>query len=248
MISIKSDTDIAGIRDAGRITASALRKVRESVRPGISTLELNAIAENSIKGDGGRPAFLHYRGYPATICASVNDCVVHGIPSSGELKAGDIISIDVGVEYRGYYADMAATFAVGDIDKGLRQLIGVTERSLLNGIDMARPGRRLFDISSAVQKTAEASGYGVVRAFVGHGIGKNLHEEPEIPNYGEAGTGEVLRRGMVFAIEPMLNAGGSEIYICDDGWTARTKDGSMSAHFEHTVAITDSGPEILTTE
>ncbi len=237
------------MREAGRITARALRLVGEAVKPGITTVELDAIAEATICDAGAVPAFKGYHGFPATICSSVNDEVVHGIPArSRRLLLGDIVSVDVGAIVDGYYGDSAMTFPVGEIDSETRRLLDVTAASLAAGIAKARVGMRLFDISAAVQAVAETAGFSVVREYVGHGIGREMHEEPQIPNFGPAGKGPALKEGMVFAIEPMINAGTATVRQMDDGWTVMTSDGACSAHFEHTIAVTADGPVILTVE
>ncbi|HKI59090.1 MAG TPA: type I methionyl aminopeptidase, partial [Trueperaceae bacterium] len=209
-------------------------------------LELNALAEDAIVSRGGKPAFKGYRGFPATLCTSVNEVVVHGIPGDLRLSEGDIVSIDIGTFYRGYAADQAATFAVGDVSGEARRLLEVTERSLTVGIAAAVAGRRLGDVSAAIQDVVETAGFWVIREFVGHGIGREFHEGPEVPNYGRAGTGPVLRPGLVLAIEPMVSLDKTTVSVADDGWTASTADGSLAAHFEHTVAITEDGPRVLT--
>ena len=234
--------------EAGRITARALRLVGERVRPGVATGELDSVAEQAIREEGAVPAFLGYHGFPASICASLNSQVVHGIPGKTRLREGDIISIDIGAVHEGYYGDSARTFAVGEVSELAKALMDATERSLFAGIALCEPGRHLYDISSAVQTVAEGAGFSVVREYVGHGIGQAMHEEPNVPNYGPAGKGPLLKEGMVFAIEPMVNAGGAAVESLDDGWTVVTQDGSLSAHFEHTVAITPSGPLVLTVE
>ena len=246
MITLKSEDEIALIRKAGIITRLALARMKEAVRPGVSTQELDEIAVKTIKENGGQPAFKGYRGFPANICTSINEVVVHGIPSKRRLKEGDIISIDVGVRLNGYCADAASTFAVGEISRQAQELIDTTRNALARGIAMASSENRLSDISHTIQTYAEGEGFSVVRAFVGHGIGKNLHEDPEVPNFGKEGAGPRLKNGMVLAIEPMINEGGYEVEILSDGWTAVTKDRSLSAHFEHTIAITSNGPRILT--
>ncbi|MBP7055510.1 MAG: type I methionyl aminopeptidase [Candidatus Omnitrophica bacterium] len=246
MIILRNADEIKAIRNAGRITARTLEKLSGSVRPGITTKELDDIAGIEIRSLGGVPAFKGYRGFPANICTSINEVVVHGIPSKRVLEEGDIISIDVGVGCDGYFADAAVTVGVGEIAPDARSLIEVTRASLYEGLAKARAKNRLSDISSAIQQYAESKGFSVVRSFVGHGIGTKIHEDPEIPNFGKSGTGPRLDRGMVLAIEPMINAGTYEVMICEDGWTAVTADGSLSAHFEHTVVITDSDVEILT--
>lgn len=235
------------MRDAGRIVAEAHEEVAKAIRPGISTLELDKIAEKYIKSQGAIPAFKGYNGFSGSICASVNQEVVHGIPSKKrKLKAGDIISIDIGAMINGYNADAARTYPVGDIDEEMAMLLRITEESLYKGIEKAIAGNRLGDISHAVQTHAENNGFGVVRDYVGHGIGRRIHEDPQIPNYGNAGHGPRLKAGMVLAIEPMLNAGTWEVKTLADGWTVETKDGKPSAHFEDTVAIRAGKPEILT--
>lgn len=237
------------MREAGRVTARALRLVGESVRAGVTTLELDRIAEEVIRGAGALPAFKGYHGFPATICASINGEVVHGIPSANRVLAdGDILSVDVGAIVDGYYGDSAMTFPVGEVSDEAKRLLDATRRSLEAGISKARPGMRLYDISNAVQTVAEGAGFSVVREYVGHGIGRSMHEEPQIPNYGPAGKGPTLQEGMVLAIEPMINAGTADVRSLDDGWTVVTVDGACSAHFEHTVAIGPDGPIILTME
>jgi len=245
----KSAAEIETMREAGRITARALRLVGEAVAVGMSTQELDRIAEEAIRGQGALPAFKGYHGFPATICASLNGEVVHGIPSPNRmLSEGDVLSVDVGAIVNGYYGDSAMTFPVGAVSDEAARLLDVTRRSLDAGIAKARPGMRLYDISNAVQTVAEAAGFSVVREYVGHGIGRSMHEEPQIPNYGPAGKGPTLEEGMVLAIEPMINAGSAEVRSLDDGWTVVTVDGAYSAHFEHTVAIGPDGPIVLTTE
>jgi len=247
MIILKSKEEIERIRESNRIVAEVLRKLEEIIAPGITTKDIDGLAEEMAKKYEARPAFKGYRGYPASVCTSLNSEVVHGIPSSRELQEGDIISLDFGIYFKGYYGDAAITVPVGDVPDRGKKLIRVTEESLYKGIDEARPGNRLGDISAAVQEHVEAAGFSVVRDFVGHGIGKGLHEDPQIPNYGTRGRGIVLREGMVFAIEPMVNEGTFDVAVTGDGWTVVTKDGKLSAHFEHTVAIRDNGPEILST-
>lgn len=236
------------MREAGRITAMALRVVGDAVRPGVTTGELDAIAEAAIRDAGAVPAFKGYHGFPATLCTSVDEQVVHGIPGGRVLREGEILSVDCGAIVDGYYGDSAKTFPVGDVSGEARRLMDVTRRSLEAGIARCRPGMRLHDISAAVQEVAEGAGFGVVREYVGHGIGRAMHEDPQVPNYGQAGTGPTLKTGMVLAIEPMINAGRPDVRSLDDGWTVVTADGHLSAHFEHTVAITDAGPMILTLE
>lgn len=249
MIVRKSVSEIEVMKEAGRISARVLRLVGEAISPGVNTLDLDRYAEEIIRGEGAIPAFKGYSGFPATLCTSVNEQVVHGIPSSTvRLAEGDILSVDVGAIVEGYYGDNAATFPVGTITEDIRNLLDVTERSLYAGIDAALAGNRLGDIGSAVQAVAEAAGYGVIRDYVGHGIGAAMHEDPSVPNYGRPGTGAKLLPGMVIAIEPMINLGGYQVRSLDDGWTVVTLDGLVSAHFEHTVAITEGGPVILTVE
>jgi len=247
MIDIKSENELKLISEAGKIVKVILEELKAASRPGIKTSDLEKKAEEIIKKSGSRSAFYGYMGFPGVICTSLNEQVVHGIPGDVTLSSGDILSIDVGIEKNGYYADSAITVPVGDgVSERARSLIDITEKALFIGIEKAVEGNRLFDISSAIQLFAESRNYGVVRSFVGHGIGKNLHEEPEVPNFGKQGTGLRLKRGMVLAIEPMINEGGYEVEVLNDGWTAVTKDRKLSAHFEHTVAVTSSGPKILT--
>lgn len=231
---------------AGRIVAEVLEETRNIVAPDVTTLELDKFVESYIKSKGASPAFKGYRGFPASICTSVNEQVVHGIPSSERLREGDIISLDTGVYYNGFYGDAALTLTVGEVSKVAKKLLSVTEKSLYLGIKKAVAGNRLFDISSAIQNQIESEGFSVVRSFVGHGIGRELHEDPQLPNFGRQGDGPTLKEGMTLAIEPMVNAGTWDVEILDDGWTAVTKDRNLSAHFEHTVAITSNGPVILT--
>lgn len=232
--------------EACRIVAEVLEGIKRRVAPGIRTIELDEYTEAFIISRGARPAFKGYRGYPASVCTSINEQVVHGIPSSNRLREGDIISLDIGVYYRGFYGDAALTLPVGKVSVHAERLLAATEESLYRGIEKAVPGNRLSDVSAAIQECVEKDGFTVVRNFVGHGIGRDLHEEPQIPNFGKPGQGPELREGMTLAIEPMVNAGGWEVMILDDGWTAVTKDGSLSAHFEHTIAITKDGNVILT--
>lgn len=236
------------MREAGRITARTLRLVGEAVASGVTTAALDAIAEEVIRSAGALPAFKGYHGFPGTICSSINDQVVHGIPGPTLLREGDIISVDVGAIVDGYYGDSAMTFAVGAIGDEARSLMDATRHALEAGIAQCMPGRRLYDISHAVQSVAEGAGFSVVREYVGHGIGRSMHEDPQLPNFGAPGQGPTLAPGMVFAIEPMVNAGGAAVRSLDDGWTVVTQDGSPSAHFEHTVAVTDDGPLVLTLE
>lgn len=249
MIIKKSPAEIEMMAKAGRLSAKVLREVGACIRPGISTYELDRLAETLIRMEGGIPAFKGYGGFPGSICASVNEQIVHGIPSKGViLKEGDIISIDTGAIVGGWVGDNAWTFAVGKISPEKKRLLEVTEKCMWAGIEAARPGNRLGDIGAAVQEIAEAAGYGVVREYVGHGIGRNMHEEPNVPNYGRRHTGIVLEPGMVIAIEPMINIGTHLTKEMPDGWLVCTRDGKPSAHFEKTVAITEDGPLVLTTE
>jgi methionyl aminopeptidase len=246
MIILKSPEEIKMMSRACVIVAEALRALEEVVKPGISTREIERFVEKIVLDRGAVPAFKGYRNYPSSVCTSVNDQVVHGIPSSVVLDEGDIVSIDLGVYLGGFYGDAAVTLPVGKVSPLAERLIRVTKEALALGIERAQPGNRVSDISHAVQKHAEANGFSVVRSFVGHGIGRSLHEEPQVPNFGEPGRGARLKEGMTLAIEPMVNAGGYEVSVLDDGWTAVTVDGGLSAHYEHTVAITGNGPRILT--
>lgn len=247
MIVLKTSRELKLMREAGRISAKALRLVGEAVKPGVSTAYLDKLAYDYIISQGARPNFLNYGGFPATACISVNNQVIHGIPSKHTiLKEGDIVSVDLGAAIDGYNGDNAATFACGKVTDEAQRLMDVTRESLYEGIKMATVGNRIGDIGSAVQQYVEARGYSVVRKFVGHGVGASLHEDPEVPNYGKPGRGVRLQRGMTLAIEPMVNAGGYDVQQLSDGWTVITADGSLSAHFEHSVAITDDGPIILT--
>mgnify|MGYP006271993673 FL=1 len=243
---LKRPSEIEAMADAAVINREALEAVEAALAPGVTTAELNAVAEEVILRSGGRPAFKGYRGFPATLCTSVNEVVVHGIPDERPLNEGDIVSIDVGTFYRGYAADMARTYAVGEIPTETRRLLEATERSLFAGIERATPGNRLGDVSAAIQDVVEEAGFWVVREFVGHGIGREFHEGPDVPNFGRAGTGPVLRPGLVLAIEPMVTLSRTAVIVLDDGWTAPTESGVPSAHFEHTVAVTEDGPRVLT--
>ena len=249
MISLKSAREIEVMRRANVIVAEILQELKKKVAPGVTTLELDALAEELTYKKKAQPAFKGYtmagRVYPRTLCVSINEEIVHGIPSNRPLRAGDVVGLDFGVVYDGFYGDAAVTVGVGEVGEEARRLMQVTEEALYKGIEQLREGKRLGDLSSAVQTTVESAGFSVVRAFVGHGIGKKLHEEPPIPNYGEPDRGVRLREGMVLAIEPMVNAGGCEVEIKEDGWTAVTKDRSLAAHFEHSVAITKNGPYVL---
>jgi methionyl aminopeptidase len=246
MIILKSNREIDLMREAGRIVALALEKMRTSVKPGITTADLDRIAEEVITENGARPLFKGYGGFPASICASVNEEVVHGIPSLRLLNSGDIISIDIGAEKNGYCGDAAVTLPVGEVSEEALNLLQVTKTALEKGIEKACPGNRLSDISHAVQSYAESHGFSVVREYVGHGIGTKMHEDPKVPNFGPPGRGPRLETGMVLAIEPMVNQGTYQVEVLQDGWTVVTRDRKLSAHFEHTVAVTDNGPEILT--
>jgi methionyl aminopeptidase len=250
VIDIKTPAQITLMRQAGQVLVAAMRLCREQlVEPGISTLEIDQEVEALIRQSGAKPAFKGYRGFPATVCISINEEVVHGIPAAHRrLKEGDIVGLDFGAIVDGYYADAAITVPVGEIPPDVRRLLDVTREALELAIAAARPGKRLGDVSAAVQRHVDAAGFGVVRAFVGHGIGRELHEDPQIPNFGEPGKGALLRPGMVLAIEPMVTMGHWEVRVLADRWTAVTEDGSLAAHFEHTVAITESGPDVLTQE
>ncbi|MFO7767096.1 MAG: type I methionyl aminopeptidase [Pelovirga sp.] len=245
MIVLKSQAELKKMRRAGRMVAEVLMLLRDKIKPGVTSLELDAVAEKQCRKWNVKPAFKGYGGFPFTICASPNEQIVHGFPNSTPLLSGDILSIDFGLVCDGFYGDHAITFPVGEVDTDTRHLLEVTSQSLQQGIAAARPDGFLSDISHAVQSCVEKAGYSVVREFVGHGIGRQLHEDPQIPNYGQSGSGPRLRSGMTLAIEPMVNVGKPGVKILDDGWTAVTVDGKRSAHFEHTVAITDNGPEIL---
>lgn len=246
MIVCKSAREIEKLRTSGRLVSEILDEMRTKVKPGVTTLELESFVQKRVKQLGVKPAFRGYRGYPCCLCASVNNEIVHGIPSRRLLSEGDIVSLDLGVIVDGYYGDSALTLPVGVVSDPLKRLLKVTEESLQLAIDQARLGNHLGDISAAVQRHAESAGYSVVREFVGHGIGRELHEEPQIPNFGDPGHGPVLKEGMVLAIEPMVNEGTSEVRMLNDRWTAVTADGAFSAHFEHMVAITRNGPDVLT--
>jgi methionyl aminopeptidase len=246
MIIRKSQAEIEKMARAGAVVRGCLDLLGREIEPGITTKELDRLAEKYIKSRGGIPTFKGYRGFPGSICASPNDMVVHGIPGKVRLHDGDIVGVDVGVTMDGYIADAAATFPVGEISDGARELLRVTEESLMQGIAQCRIGNRVGDISHAVQAHAESHGFSVVESMVGHGVGRAMHEDPQVPNFGSPGQGPELREGMVLAIEPMVNVGGVEVEVGDDSWAIYTKDGSLSAHFEHTVAITKNGPRILT--
>jgi len=247
MIVCRSAAEIERMRRANQFVAEVLAKLEAAVAPGVTTADLDRLAETLVRNGGAEPAFKGYRGYPATLCASVNEEVVHGIPSAGRaLRSGDIISLDIGVKLDGFYGDSAVTVAVGEVPDATHQLLRVTNEALERGIRQAQVGGRLSDIGHAIQGWVETHGFSVVREFVGHGIGEKLHEEPQIPNYGQPGRGPKLAEGMVLAIEPMVAMGRPETRVLADGWTAVTRDGSLAAHFEHTVAVTASGPLVLT--
>ncbi|MGH7167659.1 MAG: type I methionyl aminopeptidase [Nitrospiraceae bacterium] len=247
-IELKTQEEIEIMAKASKLVAETLQALKREVRPGITTGELDRLAEEFIRSRGGVPAFKGYRNYPNTLCASVNEQVVHGIPSKRVLRQGDIIGLDLGAIVEGFYGDSAVTLAVGAIHPKAAELLRVTEEALYKGIEQAVVGNRLSDISHAVQRHAEAAGFSVVMDFVGHGIGRQLHEDPQVPNYGQPGQGPRLQVGMVLAIEPMVNVGGSGVRILEDRWTAVTQDGSLSAHFEHTIAIQPSGPPRILTK
>lgn len=246
-MELKSAKDLVGMRRAGRAAARALSRVMEAAQVGVTTQALDRVAERAIRAEGGTPTFLGYRGYPACVCLSINDEVVHGIPSpQRRLSSGDIVGIDIGVTLDGWVGDTAFTVAIGDVSEKVRALLEAGEKSLERGIQACRVGGRLGDVSSAIQIEAEGRGFGVVRDFVGHGIGRAMHEDPAVPNFGSPGTGVRLEAGLVLALEPMLTAGDWKVKVNPDGWTVVTADGGWSSHFEHTVALTDKGPEILT--
>lgn len=246
MVVLKTTAELQKMRRAGAISAQALQLGGETLKPGITTGEVDRIIEKFILSKGAKPSFLGYGGFPGSACISVNDEVIHGIPGKRTVKQGDVVSIDVGAFLDGYHGDNAATFIVGEVPDATRALLDATKQSLMEAIAVARPGNRIGDIANAVQSYVEARGFGVVREYVGHGVGRELHESPEVPNFGKAGHGVRLTAGMVIAIEPMINLGTGAIRVLDDGWTVVTRDGLPSAHFEHTVAITADGPVILT--
>lgn len=246
MIPIKNEHEIEIMRRACKITAAARALAGDMVRPGVTTLEIDKAVYDFIRSQGATPSFLHYSGYPASTCISVNDVVIHGIPDRRVLKEGDIVSVDVGACWHGFHGDCAATYACGEISPSAQKLIQVTQQSFFEGIRAARQGNRISDIGHAVQAYVEANGFSVVRSFVGHGVGEQMHEEPEVPNFGAPGRGPRLVRGMTIAVEPMVCAGDYEVRILRDGWTTVTADGSLAAHYENTVLITDGEPEILT--
>jgi methionyl aminopeptidase len=246
MVSLKSAREIETMRRSGKITAAVLTELMKAVRPGVTTGKLDEMAEQGIRSRGGVPTFKGYHGFPASICASVNEEVVHGIPSTRVLRDGDLLSIDIGTTLDGYVSDSAVTIPVGTIAANARRLLEVTQECLMIGIAQMQVGNHLGDIGAAVQTHAERHGYGVVRELVGHGVGREMHEQPQVPNYGKAGTGMALRPGLVLAVEPMITEGDRKVEILKDGWTVVTADGKLAAHFEHTIAVTENGPKILT--
>ena len=246
MIVRKSADEIDTMARAGRVVAETLALMGETIRPGISTRELDDLAEELIRSRGGVPTFKGYRGFPASICASPNDMVVHGIPGGYRVREGDLLTVDVGVTLEGFVADSAYTFAVGEVGEEAERLLAVCQAALAAGIAEARDGNHVGDISAAVQRVTEEAGFSVIKSLVGHGVGRSMHEEPQVPNYGRPGRGPKLATGMTIAIEPMITAGGEEVAVADDDWSISTVDGSLSAHFEHTVAVRENGPRILT--
>lgn len=245
MIVLRSLKEIEKLRASNRIVAVVMDQLKKAIQPGATTLELDEMAEKLVLDMGGVPAFKGYKGYKHTLCTSVNEQVVHGIPNKGKLRDGDILSIDIGVKLDGYYGDHAVTVPVGRVSGDAKRLLKFCEEALWKGIEKAHAGNRLFDVSNAIQVHAESAGFSVVRVYVGHGIGTNLHEEPQVPNFGEPGTGPELKPGMVMAIEPMLNIGNADVKVLDDAWTVVTADGKLSAHFEHSLAVSENGPDIL---
>ncbi len=246
MICLKSQRELETMHQANNLVHRVLRAVAEAAAPGVSTKDLDDLAEEMIRSEGGVPAFKGYRGFPATLCTSINDVIVHGIPSATvRFAKGDLVSVDCGVLLDGFYGDSAVSFGIGDVGDEARRLMDVTRRCLEDAVAAATPDGRLGDIGAAVQQRAEEAGFGVVREFVGHGIGRALHEEPQVPNYGKAGHGQRLKAGLVIAIEPMITGGSWRVHIDDDGWTARTEDGRLAAHFEYSVAVTADGPRVL---
>ncbi len=246
MINLKTDHEIEMMARAGRVLAGVVEELKRACREGVRTIELDRLAERRIRAAGARPGFLGYHGFPNSICVSINDEAVHGIPGRRRIEGGDIVSLDLGLVLDGFWADMGCTVAVGSVEPEALRLVQVTEECLGVAIQHAQPGGRLGDISAAVQAHAEAAGFSVIRQFVGHGIGRQMHEDPQLPNFGIAGTGPELKPGMTLAIEPMVNQGAPDVYIKPDGWTVCTTDGSLSAYFEHTVAVTRRGPRVLT--
>ncbi len=246
MIFLKSTSELDAMDRANRVVHRVLRLVADAARPGLSTAELDGLAEDAILTEGGRPAFKGYRGFPATLCTSINEVIVHGIPDRGMvLREGDLLSVDCGVVLDGFYGDAAVTVPVGEVDASARQLMDVTRRCLEDAVGVVQPGNRLGDVGAAVQRRAEDAGFGVVRDFVGHGIGRSLHEDPQVPNYGLPGQGPLMKPGLVLAIEPMITLGSWRVKVDDDGWTARTEDGKLAAHFEYSVAVTEQGHRVL---
>jgi methionyl aminopeptidase len=246
VINLKSAREIEIMRRSGKITSKTLERLMQAARPGVTTAQLDRIADESIRSMGGVPTFIGYNGYPSAICTSVNDEVVHGMPGDRVLVEGDLLSLDIGTTLEGYVSDSAITVPVGNVSEAAKRLMRVTQECLMLGIAQMQAGKHLGDIGHAVQQHAETNGYGVVRALVGHGIGRKMHEDPQVPNYGTAGQGTLLRNGLVLAIEPMITEGTWEVATLEDGWTVVTEDGKLAAHFEHTIAITDHGPKILT--
>lgn len=246
MITLRSAREIEAMRRSGKITAKVLTDLMLAAKPGMSTAEIDALAEKGIRELGGEPTFKGYRGYPASVCTSVNDRVVHGIPNGEVLREGDLLSIDLGTTLEGYVSDSAVTVPIGAVSPQARRLLDVTQECLMLGIEQMRIGNHVGDIGHAVQRHAEANGYGVVRVLVGHGVGTSMHEDPQVPNYGKRGTGAKMRPGLVLAVEPMITQGTHEVKILEDGWTVVTADGKLAAHFEHTIALTQDGPRILT--
>jgi len=247
MIELRNSEEIKALAESGRVVGEVLKRIKEFVRPGITTKDIDDLAMKCVKETGARPAFLGYRGYPAAVCVSVNSEVIHGIPSRKRvIKDGDIVSVDFGAELNGFYGDAAISVAAGTASKTAQKLMRITEEALYRGIEMAVPGNRLSDISSAIQRHVEENGFSVVRDFVGHGIGKKLHEDPPVPNFGKPGQGPLLEKGMVLAIEPMVNEKGWQVVMLDDEWTVVTADSGLSAHYEHTIAVTEKAPLILT--
>jgi methionyl aminopeptidase len=246
MVILKTPEEIERIAASGRVLARCHRLLRSKARPGVTTGELDEAAERFIRSQGAEPVFKGYRGFPGSICASPNSMVVHGIPGAYRLKRGDVLSVDVGVEYDGWVADAAVTLPIGNVTPVAGRLLASTRAALYDAVEQCRPGNRLGDISHAVQQRVEGDGFAVIRSLVGHGVGRDMHEDPQIPNFGEPGTGRALEEGMVLAVEPMVNAGGANVRMGSDGWAVYAQDGSLAAHFEHTVAITAGGPRVLT--
>ncbi len=245
MIFYKSKEEIELLRESNLLVGKTLAEVAKMIKPGIATIEIDKVAEEFIRDNNATPGFLNYRGYPNTLCISVNDNVVHGIPSAYKLQDGDIVSVDCGVIKNGYFGDSAYTFQVGEVNEKIKRLLEVTKLALYKGIEQAKPGKRIGDIGYAIQNFAETNGYSIVRELVGHGVGKNLHEDPQVPNFGRRGKGVKINEGLVIAIEPMVNMGKKEVKQLDDGWTIKTLDGLPSAHFEHTIAVTNEKTDIL---